>query len=89
MGARILICDDEANLREVIGVLLRRQGFETTLVSGVNEARRLIRGQDPYDGVITDLVMPDGSGMDVLWEARKRSEDTQIIMMTAYARYAR
>jgi len=85
MGARILICDDEANLREVIGVLLRRQGFETTLVSGVNEARRLIRGQDPYDGVITDLVMPDGSGMDVLWEARKRSEDTQIIMMTAYA----
>ncbi|MFW6066764.1 MAG: sigma-54-dependent transcriptional regulator [Myxococcota bacterium] len=85
--ARILICDDEASLREMLGVLFRRQGHDVTAAEGVKDAlRRIADAQSPsYDVVITDLMMPDGSGLEVLEAARARDESTQVIMITAYA----
>ncbi|MFW5875306.1 MAG: sigma-54-dependent transcriptional regulator [Myxococcota bacterium] len=84
--ARILICDDEASLREMLGVLFRRQGHEVDASEGVAAALERIRGTGPpYDVVITDLMMPDGSGMDVLEAARATDEAIQVVMITAYA----
>ena len=85
MQARILVCDDEAGLRRMLGVLLRRAGFEVNLVEGVTQALERIGSAPPYDLVVTDLIMPDGSGMDVLEAARRADESTQIVMITAYA----
>ena len=85
MSARILVCDDEASLREMLQILLRREGYRVDVVDGVHAARNQLGSADPYDLVITDLVMPDGTGMEVLDAVRSRSADTQILMITAYA----
>ena len=85
MCARILVCDDEASLRDMLRILLRREGYRVDLADGVHAAREQIVSCDPYDAVITDLVMPDGTGMEVLDAVRARSNDTQTLMITAYA----
>ena len=85
MSARILVCDDEASLREMLQILLRREGYRVDVVEGVHAARDQIGSSDPYDAVITDLVMPDGTGMEVLDAVAARSKETQTLMITAYA----
>jgi two-component system response regulator PilR (NtrC family) len=85
VSARILVCDDEASLREMLRILLSREGYRVDVVDGVHAAREQLGSADPYDVVITDLVMPDGTGMEVLDAARARSPDTQTLMITAYA----
>ena len=85
MSARILVCDDEVSLREMLQILLRREGYRVDVVDGVHAARDQLGSADPYDLVITDLVMPDGTGMEVLDAVRARSSDTQILMVTAFA----
>jgi two-component system response regulator PilR (NtrC family) len=85
LSARILVCDDEASLREMLQILLRREGYRVDVVDGVHAACDQLGSADPYDVVITDLVMPDGTGMEVLDAVRARSADTQTLMITAYA----
>jgi CheY-like chemotaxis protein len=63
MGARILVCDDESGLREMLGVLLRRAGYTVELVAGVQAAIARLASEAGLDLVISDLAMPDGSGM--------------------------
>jgi two-component system response regulator PilR (NtrC family) len=84
MGARILVVDDEVGLREMLHVLLKRHGYEVEVAEGCKRALALLHKQRPYDAVVTDLSMPDGSGMGVLSEARKIDDSTQVIMITAY-----
>lgn len=69
----------------MLQILLRREGYRVDAVDGVHSARDKLASVDPYDVVITDLVMPDGTGMEVLDAVRARSTDTQILMVTAYA----
>ena len=85
MAPRILVVDDEAGVRETLGVLFRRAGHQVSQVGGVQRALETIDDAEPFDVVITDLSMPDGSGMDVLTRAIARSEETQVVMITAYA----
>jgi DNA-binding NtrC family response regulator len=83
--ARVLIVDDEPSVREMLGVLLQRAGYTCESAPGVRSACDSIAGSAPFDAVITDLTMPDGSGMDVLAAARTRDPRTQVLMITAYA----
>ncbi|UCF48940.1 MAG: sigma-54-dependent Fis family transcriptional regulator [Myxococcales bacterium] len=69
----------------MLQILLRREGYRVDVVDGVHAARDQLGSADPYDAVITDLVMPDGTGMEVLDAVRSRSANTQILMITAYA----
>ncbi len=84
--ARILVVDDEASLRQMMEVLLRRAGHEVSLASGVREAREMLEGaQVPFDLVVTDLMMADGTGLDVIDHTRGLTADAQIIVVTAHA----
>ena len=83
--ARVLVCDDEASLREMLRVLLRRAGYDVVVCDGVTSARAHLANDAPYDAVITDLMMPDGSGLDVLDATQKKDVATQVILITAYA----
>jgi len=59
-------------------VMLRRAGHEVMLASDVRTAKEAIQGgPTPFDLVVTDLVMPDGSGLDVIDSARMRSDETR------------
>ena len=84
-SARILVVDDEASLRQMMEVLLRRVGHEVSLASGVREASEILGASPaPYDLVVTDLMMADGTGLDVIDRARAVSNDTQVIVVTAH-----
>jgi two-component system response regulator PilR (NtrC family) len=69
----------------MLQILLRREGYRVDVVDGVHAARDQLGSADPYDVVITDLVMPDGTGMEVLDAVRARAKNTQTLMITAYA----
>jgi two-component system response regulator PilR (NtrC family) len=83
---RILVVDDEPGLRQMLQILLRREGYEPLLAPGFEQAVEAIEGTPrPFPVVLTDLAMPDGSGLDVLAAAKRRSKETEIIMMTAHS----
>ena len=87
MGTRgnILVVDDEPGLREMLTILFRREGHEVAVAAGFVAAREAIRNAPkPYGLVLTDLMMPDGSGLDVLSLAKERHADTEVIVMTAH-----
>jgi two-component system response regulator PilR (NtrC family) len=84
-NARILVVDDEASLRQMMDVLLRRIGHDVTLASGVREASELLDSAPvPYDLVVTDLMMADGNGLEVLDRAQRVSTATQVLVVTAH-----
>jgi two-component system response regulator AtoC len=80
---RVLIVDDEQNLRHMLQTLLKREGYEPVGVSSVEGALMELEDR-PYDIVITDLRMPGQSGMDLVDEIRRRNMDTTVVVMTAY-----
>jgi DNA-binding NtrC family response regulator len=80
---RILVIDDEADIREGLELLLTSEGYEVELAHNGTEGLRKMETRG-YDLVLLDLMMPDISGMDVLDETRKRDHETPIFMITAY-----
>jgi DNA-binding NtrC family response regulator len=80
---RILVVDDEIDIRESLEVILELEGYHVDLaVNGGNGLRRAEAGN--YDLILLDLMMPDRSGMEVLKEIRDRDTETPIFMITAY-----
>jgi DNA-binding NtrC family response regulator len=81
--ARILVADDEQNLRRVLVALLRREGHEVIQAStGLEAIERL--GHGDLDVIITDLRMPGADGMEVLRTASRTQPHVPVIMITAY-----
>jgi DNA-binding NtrC family response regulator len=81
--ARVLVIDDELDIREGLDALLSMEGYSVELAPNGIEGLRKI-GSRAYDLVLLDLMMPDRSGMDVLREVRERDRETPIFMITAY-----
>ncbi len=85
-AARVLVVDDEPGLREMISILLKRDGFDVTKAAGFVRAKEaIVSSPEPYALVLTDLVMPDGSGLDLLTAAKERNPSTEVIVMTAHS----
>jgi len=83
---RILLVDDEPGPRQMLSILLRREGYDVISCPGQQEALSAIRSSPrPFPLILTDLSMPDGSGLDVLAAAKTRSTATQVILITAYS----
>lgn len=80
---RILVIDDEADIRESLELLLTGENYTVDLADGaVSGLQRFEAGN--YDLVLLDLMMPDRSGMDVLTDIRQRDTETPVFMLTAY-----
>jgi CheY-like chemotaxis protein len=61
-GVRVLVVDDDADARELVGVILNQAGARPSLAGGTSAALDLMAGQPPFDAVICDLAMPDQDG---------------------------
>src|SRR5262245_26458039 len=80
---KILVIDDEVDIREGLELLLTTEGYlAETAQNGTEGLQRL--STNSYDLVLLDLMMPDISGMEVLEEVRRRDRETPIFMITAY-----
>jgi DNA-binding response OmpR family regulator len=81
MATRILIVEDEASIAEPFARLLRREGFETTVVRTAADALEAARRTEPHL-VLLDLALPDGDGRDVC-RVLRGERDVPVIMVTA------
>jgi two-component system response regulator PilR (NtrC family) len=82
--ARLLVVDDERSMQEFLEILFRREGYEVATAGGVDEALAQLEN-DEFDLVITDVSMPERSGLELLHAVREHSPETLVIMITAYA----
>jgi len=80
---RILVVDDEKSLREFLTILLEQEGYEVATANDVSDAKERISGRS-FDLVMCDLKLPDGSGLEVLEEARKLQLESPFIIITAH-----
>jgi len=81
---RVLVVDDEEVIRDVLGTLLTREGYEVTAAATAGEAVSLFES-DPHDIVLLDLMLPDRSGLEVLRDIRRRDPDAVVVFVTAYS----
>src|ERR1019366_3146004 len=81
---RVLIIDDEPSVLRVIGLLLERHGFAVASASNAREGLSLL-AESGFDVVLSDIIMPELSGLDFLRELRQHDLDVPVILMTAGA----
>ena len=81
---RILLVDDEPNMRRILASNLRQDQHQIFEASGVEEAQRVLATND-FDVVVTDQKMPDGEGLTVLASAHENDPTLPVILLTAVA----
>lgn len=81
--ARVLVVEDKPHLLELVAAILE-EAYEVTKAGDGAAALALIEAQS-FDVVVTDVRMPHADGFQVLAAARRRSAETQIVLLTAYA----
>ncbi len=80
---RVLVVDDEQSMREMLGIMLRKERFEVATAKSRAEAARALAAAR-VDLVITDVRLPDGDGIEILRHVKAASPETVVIVMTAY-----
>lgn len=82
--AKILVVDDDRGIRELLEIMLNREGY---LVSSTDDALKALNRckKEKYDLILTDLKMPKMDGIDFLKAVKDVCPETMVILMTAYA----
>ncbi|MEW6127276.1 MAG: sigma-54 dependent transcriptional regulator [Acidobacteriota bacterium] len=81
---KILVVDDERSMRELLELVLKRNGYAVHTAENGTRALDLVR-QNVYDLMISDVKMPDINGIDLLQRVKDISPETLVIMITAFA----
>jgi two-component system, NtrC family, response regulator PilR len=82
--ARVLVVDDERSMRELLSIVLRRDGYEVLIAEDGAAGLELLK-RERVDILITDIRMPQMNGVDLLREAKRIAPDIVSIVMTAFA----
>lgn len=80
---KILIVEDDAFFREIFSDLLRDEGYQVDTASSGNEALTMLE-KSTYQLVVTDMVLQDISGLDILSRAKQMDADIEVIVVTGY-----
>lgn len=83
MSNKILIVDDEKLMRISLESQLKKEGFDVSSVDNANDGLNLIKAEE-FDVVVTDLRLPNMSGMELLKEIKSYNQDIIVVIMTAY-----
>ncbi|HET7712444.1 MAG TPA: sigma-54 dependent transcriptional regulator [Thermoanaerobaculia bacterium] len=79
----LLIVDDESSLRDFLGIVFEEEGWTVEATADLAEARASIQKNEP-DLILCDLMLPDGSGIDLLKEVKEKNPSIALIMITAH-----
>jgi two-component system response regulator PilR (NtrC family) len=79
----LLIVDDEASLRDFLSIVFEEDGCRVETAASVADARASLQKNEP-DLVLCDLMLPDGSGLDLLREIKAQNPSIAVIMITAH-----
>src|SRR4029079_17923976 len=80
---RVLVVDDEENLRLVVRTFLKREGYEVAVAASGEEALALVEAFGP-DVILTDVRMPKMGGLDLLATLKAKQHAATVIVMSAY-----
>lgn len=84
-GARVLVADDDASVRTLIDLALRRQGHEVLLASDSDSALSIASDPSrPIDLLLTDYTMPGRSGLQLAVDIRALRPDIAIVLMSGW-----
>ena len=81
---KILVVDDEKSMRDLLGMMLRKEGYSVTTADSAVQAKQLVESGENFALVISDVSMPGMSGLDLLREIRQLTTETAVVIMTAY-----
>jgi DNA-binding NtrC family response regulator len=82
-GSRILVVDDDETIRGFLRDLLGANGYEVEEAVDTHGAAQMLKAHE-YEVVLTDLMLPDGDGLEVLRAARSRPYEPEVLLITAY-----
>lgn len=85
MAQKILVIDDDKDVRDLVCLLLESRGYEATAAPGGKQALESVR-LSPPDLVITDVVMPDMDGFEVLLSLRSLAPEVKTLVMSGGGR---
>jgi two-component system response regulator PilR (NtrC family) len=80
---RVLVVDDEKSMCRVLSIMIGKEDCDVDFATDRAALEKLLR-ENEFDLLITDMKMPDMTGLDVLNMARERRPDTRMVVMTAY-----
>jgi two-component system response regulator PilR (NtrC family) len=80
---QVLVVDDEEDIRELLDLTFARMGLSADLAGSVAEARALL-GTKPYQLCLTDMRLPDGSGLELVRHIGEHCRDLPVAVITAY-----
>ncbi len=81
----ILIVDDEQSMREFLGIMLEKEGYEVVADENGDEAMQRLEDDERFRLVITDLKMPGADGLELLERVKQLDPACQVVVITAYA----
>ena len=84
--AKILIVDDEVNVRRLYSEELRNEGYDTVAAADIREALEVVEQESP-DLVVLDIKLGDESGIDCLMDIIERHKKLPVIINSAYSLY--
>ncbi len=79
----LLVVDDESSLRDFLSIVFEEEGWHVEAAASLAEARTAVQKHEP-DVVLCDLMLPDGSGIDLLKEIKAQNASMAVIMITAH-----
>jgi two-component system response regulator PilR (NtrC family) len=82
--AKILIVDDDRNIRELLEIMLTREGYDVKTAPDATKALNRCK-KEKFDLILTDLRMPKVDGIEFLKAVKDISQETMVILITAYA----
>lgn len=83
MKSRILVVDDEESIREFLEIMLKKEGYEITLAEDGQKAKDLL-AKKSFDMIISDLQMPNVTGIELLKHVKESYPDVVFMMITAF-----
>jgi putative nucleotidyltransferase with HDIG domain len=79
---RVLVVDDENSMRTTLCEFLKKDGYHAESASNAEDALKLLSSNNTYDVIVTDIIMPKLSGIELVQRIRDFSPDSRIIIMT-------
>ncbi len=80
-GKRVLVVDDDPGVREVVRMMLESAGYHVSLASNGKRAMESLQ-KEPFDLILTDLVMPEQEGIETIKAIRRDYPDLKVVAMS-------
>lgn len=84
-GRHLLVVDDEPHLGLVLRPYLEQLGYRVSFARTLDEARSVLRAKPPTDGLLLDIHLPDGSGLDLLRDLRGQGSTARLPVLVVTA----